>query len=626
MLNPRDRRVWAALATLVALVIYLSTLQTIINGSDHPYTTDVGEIQNALPRWGLIHRSGYPLYTALGSLFVTVGRGVGIQPAAGASLFSALWGAAAAGLLVVLAQELGAPGPAAALGALLATLSTSMWVDASIAEVHTLTQVFRFAALIAALRFGRTGDKWELLLLTLLFAQGVTHQRTVALLAPTLLLLVWPRWRTVQRHLGPTLLAGLLSPLTYLYMPIRVWTGATWVFGSPGTWDGFWSMVLDNRAERIARPFTGVGGLLTRLSVTGRILDDDMWWPLLLVGLLGLWLPMWQGKKRESVALTLAWIPSLLVTVVIWRGQVGDAQLATKLPVVMMAGVGWTLFLAWLWRRSRPIGAAAAGLFLAALLVRGYTVRPLVLSITRDPFAETVIATAEQVAPPPTLPPTTLASLWGRDFWSLAYAQAYQNRLPGLDLVDHNADFRGIVESDHRLLVLSRTFYVLPVSWWEEHLGCLHLTVADPGVVHLRPTPLTGADGIPADVAFDLGNGLAIRSAHVAWDQDHDQLHVIIYWEAMRPLAEDYSVAVHLVSHDPPRDGGDILAQADSAHPVEGWYPTSRWTAGEIVRDAYRLTRPPGTEPIAVRIGMYQRNESGEFVNTEWLSLSLATP
>ena len=58
-------------------VVYLGTLQLTINGSQHPYTTDVGEIQNALPRWGTIHFPGYPLYSLTGSAFVSVVRLLG---------------------------------------------------------------------------------------------------------------------------------------------------------------------------------------------------------------------------------------------------------------------------------------------------------------------------------------------------------------------------------------------------------------------------------------------------------------------------------------------------------------------------------------------------------------------
>lgn len=49
------------MTTIIALILFFSTLETDINGSHHPYATDVGEIQNAFPRWGLIHYSSYPL-------------------------------------------------------------------------------------------------------------------------------------------------------------------------------------------------------------------------------------------------------------------------------------------------------------------------------------------------------------------------------------------------------------------------------------------------------------------------------------------------------------------------------------------------------------------------------------
>ena len=82
------RSLWILLAVALAALLYLSTVQTIINGGGHPYMTDVGEHQNALPRWGTIHHSGYPQWTALGSLFVSALRVVGVEPAAGVSLYA----------------------------------------------------------------------------------------------------------------------------------------------------------------------------------------------------------------------------------------------------------------------------------------------------------------------------------------------------------------------------------------------------------------------------------------------------------------------------------------------------------------------------------------------------------
>lgn len=615
--------VWPLLTAFLALALFLSTLQVNINGSDHPYATDVGEIQNALPRWGLIHRSGYPLYTATGSLLVTLLRLVGVQPAAGASLVSALWGMITIALLTLLAQELGASGSASALGALAAAFSTSMWVYASLAEVHTLTLALRAATLIFAVRFGRTGKRNDLLLLTLFFSQGVTHQRSVALLAPAVLVFIWPHLCTLWHSLLPAVGVALLAPLTYLYMPLRVWTGATWVFGYPGTWEGFWKMVFDNRAERIFQLSGGPETWHTRLRTTVQVLVADLWWPLLIVGLVGL--VIWTIRRREwreGLGLILAWVPNFLLTLVIWKGRVGDAQLAAKLPVVTLAGIGLALILDVLRQWHPPLDIAATIALALTLIVWGWAKRPFVLSITRDASAEEIIAKAEQVAPPPDDRPTTLATPWGHTYWALAYAQAYRGQLQGLNLVDHNANFRAIVERGDRLLVLDETLYIFPVSWWEDLLGRLHLTSKAPGVIELSPSPPVTARDVPASVAFEIGNGLRIRSANLVW-RSEDQLLLTVYWEAMQPVENDYSVAVHLVAHDPPRSEEDVLAQADAQYPVSGWYPTSRWHVGEIVRDTYALDVPPERNPVAVRVAMYRTDATGTFVNTKWLSLTI---
>ena len=60
---------------------------------------------------------------------------------------------------------------------------------------------------------------------------------------------------------------------------------------------------------------------------------------------------------------------------------------------------------------------------------------------------------------------------------------------------------------------------------------------------------------------------------------------------------------------------GDITAQVDSQAPVYGWYPTSQWQTGEVVREDYGLTVPPGKSPRLLAIGLYTREASGAFHN-----------
>jgi len=615
---------WATLAAAIALALFLSTLQTDINGSEHPYATDAGNFQNALPRWGLVHRPGYPLYCLGGSLFVNGMRLLGLESAAGTSLWSAIWGAVTVALLTMLAHTLGSPAPAAAWGGLVVALSTSFWVDASLAEVHTLTMAFIAASLFLGLRFEGRGRRADLLLLTLAFSQGVAHHRSILLLTPAVLLLVTPRLRSVSRELLPMAGLAALAPLVYLYLPLRAWQGANWMSSvSPGTWHGLWAMVIDTKVERVMQWPRAVPEVWIRAESILDILADDLPLLMLALGLLGLLLPALHEQRRRALALTLAWIPYGLLSILIWEGRVSDALLAAKLPIVLLSGVGLALLTSWLARRpswaTLPLALVMVTLPLGLVMAH----RPAVLSISQDQAAEEIIATAEQVAYPAEGRPVAFMAPWGRDFWALAYAQIFRGQLPGLNLVPHDADFAELMANGSRLLTLSRTMYRCPISWWEEHLGRVHLTSAAPGVVEIGTTPLIQAAEVPVGASLELGNSIRILSAQLVLTRPKTYL-LTVYWQAADVPSSDYSVAVHLVAHDPPRGPRDILVQADRSHPVDGWYPTSRWSRGEIVRDHYLIRIPDGSQPVAVRVAMYRQTADGQFINSAWLSLPLS--
>jgi len=125
---------------------------------------------------------------------------------------------------------------------------------------------------------------------------------------------------------------------------------------------------------------------------------------------------------------------------------------------------------------------------------------------------------------------------------------------------------------------------------------------------------------VVAGPELDLGIGLGIRSAHIAW-KDEDSLLLSVCWQAQPGTNLDYSIAAHLVAADPPQTPDDILAQDDQANPVYSWYPTSRWTEGEVVCTHHLLIDPQGTSAQAVRVALYRVDDSGNFVNSPWLSL-----
>jgi hypothetical protein len=71
-----------------------------------------------------------------------------------------------------------------------------------------------------------------------------------------------------------------------------------------------------------------------------------------------------------------------------------------------------------------------------------------------------------------------------------------------------------------------------------------------------------------------------------------------LHWRAIETPEHNFSVSVRFF--DP---GGEQVYQVDAQHPVLGTYPTSRWSAGEVVSDYYELQIPPRTVPGAYRWG-----------------------
>jgi hypothetical protein len=92
--------------------------------------------------------------------------------------------------------------------------------------------------------------------------------------------------------------------------------------------------------------------------------------------------------------------------------------------------------------------------------------------------------------------------------------------------------------------------------------GVTDLVPSHPTAANLgNQVQLVGHDGVP-------------QSAKAG-----QSFRVTLYWQALTDMADDYSVFVHLVDA-----GGRVVAQHDG-QPLEGFYPTSFWDTGEVVRD-----------------------------------------
>jgi len=84
----------------------------------------------------------------------------------------------------------------------------------------------------------------------------------------------------------------------------------------------------------------------------------------------------------------------------------------------------------------------------------------------------------------------------------------------------------------------------------------------------------------------DLGG----RVTFLGYDRDVDtvrpgeNVYLALYWQAQRDLDEDYNVVIGL------RGGRGEVWPLWADRPVHGTYPTTNWTAGEVIKDRYGLT------------------------------------
>lgn len=116
----------------------------------------------------------------------------------------------------------------------------------------------------------------------------------------------------------------------------------------------------------------------------------------------------------------------------------------------------------------------------------------------------------------------------------------------------------------------------------------------------IRPVPPLHPEG-----ATEFGPGrirlLGVQTAGQVL-QPAETTNLFLFWEALRPIDDAWTVFVHLVGPD-----GAIVAQ-DDGPPAGGGAPTWTWRSGAIIADQRRLKIPADLPPGEYRIiaGLYQ--------------------
>ena len=121
------------------------------------------------------------------------------------------------------------------------------------------------------------------------------------------------------------------------------------------------------------------------------------------------------------------------------------------------------------------------------------------------------------------------------------------------------------------------------------------------------PAPLLTAADVPASARrFDVDYGGVMRLLAFEVGQERvrpgDSLPVTLYWQALAPMSEDFSIYLQLFGWH------QDLGQHDS-YPGGGTRPTSRLAPGQVVRDNYLIAVRPdakGPAPAWISAGLYR--------------------
>lgn len=141
--------------------------------------------------------------------------------------------------------------------------------------------------------------------------------------------------------------------------------------------------------------------------------------------------------------------------------------------------------------------------------------------------------------------------------------------------------------------------------------------IAIPVTVVKAPRPPSLADlDITWPASVDLGPGLRLLGAtpEREWLQRNDFLRVALFWEATSAPLADYQVSLRLL------DAGGTAVLEETARPSYDRYPTTRWVAGERVRDNHALWIPPDFPAGTYRLQARLVDQAGQGVG-EWIGL-----
>jgi hypothetical protein len=355
-------------AFLVAAVIYVRTLMPGVSFGDW------AESEMVPSRLGILHPTGYPLYTLLVKAFSLVPVG---SVAYRANLVSALAAAAAVGVAVLIATRLGVrPVIAAAAGLALAFTGT-LWQEAAFSEMNSFHLLLVALLLHRALVWRAERRDRDLLLGALLGGLCVSNHGLAITVVPIVVLFVLvDARREIASH--PSILVKAAAVfavglLPYLYLPLRALAGPAEVYGPFLTWSGLFAYI-SGAQFRGDMHFTSIESVKAAWAALPMIVEH-------LVGLSNVVFVVGGAIGLELVVLRHRWFGALLlvlgvVNVYFYANYLGDLShylltswLILAIGLAIAAETVTRMVGGWLGSRAEILAYAA--LILPVLLLTG---------------------------------------------------------------------------------------------------------------------------------------------------------------------------------------------------------------------------------------------------------------
>ncbi|XP_055719189.1 transmembrane protein 260-like isoform X2 [Salvelinus fontinalis] len=328
-----EQRSWVLTGATVAFVaaLYLPCTQKAVPGGDS------GELITAACELGVAHPPGYPVFTLLAWLALSLlpYLSLSVSPAHSVNLLSSLLGAGASGALCFTVCRLAGSGPGAVLAGGVFAVSRLSWQWSVVAEVFSLNNLFVGLLFSLTTSFHcadsapqrRKVSHWGALCCGL----GLCNQHTLVLyvvvIIPWVLLQLYSHRELSVcglMSLGLCFLGGLLP---YVYLPISSYLNtARWSWGDQTSLSGLFTHLLRTEYGTFSLAKAEGTGNLTMMLKRRRVV------PWLLTTMLLLY------------SLFFAWRANLDISRPLLLGVVERFWLQSDAVVCVMAGLGlsWT--------------------------------------------------------------------------------------------------------------------------------------------------------------------------------------------------------------------------------------------------------------------------------------------